>query len=148
MQQFPASRSAKVELNPNLLEIIMKSIRLLSVLAILGFASAVSAEGPVNYPDLPEVPSTLTRAQVTADVLAARSQGLFVNGDAEMPIKSVEVASTKTRAQVVAEMRAAQALGLMIPAGEAAAPIATVEQEKLIAEAGLQARDQHQVATR
>jgi hypothetical protein len=124
----------------------MKAANVLSLLVCLGIAGTASAEGPVNYPDLPELVSSKTRAEVSGDYLEARRQGLVSVGDAEMPIKVAEVVSTKTRDQVKAELAEAQRLGLMIPRGEADAPIATDEDERQIAEAGLRANERQSIA--
>jgi hypothetical protein len=64
---------------------------------------------------------------------------------AEGPVNYPEeapIVSTKSRAQVKAELAEARRLGLVVY-GEADVPIATPEQEKLIAEAGRRAAGSH-----
>ena len=57
-------------------------------------------------------------------------------------------APSNTRARVVAELREAQRLGLVNAGGEGNIPVATAEQERLIALAGARAAGQPTMATR
>jgi hypothetical protein len=68
---------------------------------------------------------------------AALSGVAFAEGPVNYP-DEVPVVATKTRAQVQAELAEARRLGLVVY-GEADTPIATPEQEQLIAEAGRRA---------
>lgn len=56
-----------------------------------------------------------------------------------------QVAAAKSRAQVIAELREAQRLGLL-NVGEGDAPVATPEQERLIADAGRRAAEPTRLA--
>jgi hypothetical protein len=80
----------------------------------------------------------------TAQLFAiAVLSGIVGVAAAEGPVNypdEVPMVSTKTRAQVKAELAEARRLGLVVY-GEADVPIATPEQEKLIAEAGRRAVD-------
>jgi hypothetical protein len=112
----------------------------LVVAAIGAFASpAALARGGehASIPDYSTFVSTKTHAEVRAEAIAAREAGLISYGDRALPPDLERFASTKTRAQVVAELREAQRLGVLPSRGEASAPVVpTVEQLRLIAEAG------------
>jgi hypothetical protein len=122
----------------------MKTASLLYIVSLLAVANAASAQGPVDYPPESTSVSTLTRAEVEADLLAARANGQHMKPYALRSYidwgKSV-----KPRAEVVAELREAQRLGL-VGYGEVEARIATPEQERQIAEAGRRAVEQAHVA--
>jgi len=86
------------------------------------FAQDVTFELPMH------VSSTLTRAEVRADAIAARRAGLIQTGQ----LDTVTVASTslKTRAQVQAEAREAVRLGL-VDRGENVAVITAAQAESI-----------------
>ena len=122
----------------------LKSARALSIAVLLGFSGVAAAgEIPIGegaYPPEPEGVSTvITRAQVVAELREAQRLGLVTVGEDPYAVIT-QRASTKTRAEVVAELREAQRLDLVDVGGEGDAPVATAEQERLIAEAGLRAR--------
>src|SRR5262245_47971800 len=127
---------------------IMKTANILSLFVFFGLTASASAQGPVNYPDMPEFLSTKSRAEVEADFLHACQSGLRTVGDAEMPIRTVDAPSTKTRHLVQAELATARRLALLTPAGERGTPITTQEQERQIGQAGLDAISRHAVAGR
>ena len=91
----------------------MKTLSILAagVLASLTYLGTAQA-GELDWP-LPETSAaTLTRAQVAADLQAARSQGLIASTEiGDLPLAE-PVASQVTRAQVRQELSAAQAAGL------------------------------------
>lgn len=91
----------------------MKTLSILAagVLASLTYLGTAQA-GELDWP-LPETSAaTLTRAQVVADLQAARSQGLIATSEiGDLPLAQ-PVASQVTRAQVRQELSAAQAAGL------------------------------------
>jgi hypothetical protein len=117
----------------------MKIANIVGLLVLSFGAGIASAEGPVNYPDEPALASSKSRAEVAADVLEARRLGLLWNGEIDQVAARDHGSSSKTRAQVEAELHEAQRLGLRAPFGERDAPIATAEQERQIAQAGLRA---------
>jgi hypothetical protein len=97
------------------------------------------ADGPNEIPSwFSEPQSTLTRAQVKAELEQARARGELMHGDGGAPF--VAAPSTRTRKQVMAELREAQRLGLT---GSAEVPVSTPEQEALIAKAGAEAAEQY-----
>jgi hypothetical protein len=119
----------------------MKTASLFYVVAL--FATAASAEGPVDYPKESMSASTLTRAEVQA-ARDAKAKSEFKN---LYGLRSYIDwgKSERSRAEVVAELREAQRLGL-VSYGEVEKRIATPEQERQIAEAGRRAVEQRQVA--
>lgn len=81
-------------------------------------------------------------------ILVASLFALAGSASAEGPVNYPEqppMVSTKSRAQVKAELAEARRLGLVVY-GEADVPIATPEQEKLIADAGLRAVNSQEAA--
>jgi len=122
----------------------MKQTSLLYVVSLLAVASAASAQGPVDYPGESTAASTLTRAEVQADLLAAKASGQHMKQYALRSYIDWGKA-VRPRAEVVAELREAQRLGL-VGYGEVEARIATPEQERQIAEAGRRAVEQAHVA--
>jgi hypothetical protein len=80
----------------------------LSLTAAAAMASEITPEAPFV--------STLSRAQVQAQAIAARDAGLIASGDVT-PVVMAENTSSLTRAQVRAEAAQAQKLGLLA-AGE------------------------------
>ena len=124
----------------------MKTANLALLVLLAGAAGVVSAQGPTNYPE--ETPSLTakTRAQVNAELAEARRLGQIVYGEVDVPSVESPMVATKTRAQVNAELAEARRLGLVVY-GEADSPIATPEQERMIAEAGRRAVA-HEVASK
>ncbi len=84
--------------------------------------------------------SSVTREQVQQEMRDA-----YVRGDRDFGERGYVAAATssspRSRAEVLAELREAQRLGL-ISVGEGDVPIATAEQESLIAKAGHDAAEQ------
>jgi hypothetical protein len=89
----------------------------------LAVSGAIADSGDLNINDWPSNGST------AEDMRVATSQGERGYNFAEEPM------SSRSRAEVQAELREAQKLGL-VSVGEGDAPIATAEQEALIAKAG------------
>ncbi len=125
----------------------MKTAHAIAIVASLTVAGASQAEGPAPFSDWPEaVSSTLTRAQVVADLREAQRLGQISHGEIAVQTATPEQ-STRSRAQVVAELREAQRLGLMSH-GEIEVPTATPEQEQQIADAGRRAAERERLATK
>lgn len=83
--------------------------------------------------------STVSRAQVQQEMRDAYARG--ENSLGEQGFVPAQSASTRSRAEVLAEMREAARLGLLAAVGEGDAPVASAEQERLIAKAGQDAAD-------
>lgn len=84
-------------------------------------ASIGAAWAPAAHAD-----SGLTRADVKAQVLQARAQGLLrPAGEAVEPFSATTSGPTRSRQEVRAEVLQARASGELIPAGEAIAPFET-----------------------
>jgi len=118
--------------------IIMKlSTRILVPLAFTLAAGASFAEGPLQGNEVfsSSAQSSLSRAEVRDQAVAARAAGLIANGEIQ-PVQA-ERGVGKTRDQVRAEFAAARRLGL-VAAGEIL-PIATPEQAEQIRMAGVRA---------
>ena len=77
----------------------------LAAVLVTAGASAF-AGGYNNYPELPQPTSTLTRAQVQADMVQARAAGTMNISDHAYPALTA-TASAKTRAEVKSEYHAA-----------------------------------------
>ena len=122
----------------------MKTASLYYIVSLLATASAAWAQGPVDYPRESTPVSTLTRAEVEADLLAAKASGQHMKPYALRSYIDWGKA-VRPRAEVVAELREAQRLGL-VGYGEVEARIATPEQERQIVEAGRRAAEKPQVA--
>lgn len=115
--------------------------RLVLATAFAALGSAHAAEADLDYPwhDAPFVQASggVQRADVIAAALAARAAGQLDVGEAgAMPPIAV---GAKTRAQVIAELQEARRHGL-VGHGESNAPMASAEQLRRIADAGLRAR--------
>jgi hypothetical protein len=120
----------------------MKSKASIVAVLVLASGAAFAGGGPYPEPAIPESgPSFKTRAQVIAELRETQSTGLTSEGDVFSDMAK-HTGPTKTRAQVVAEMREAQRLGLL-SYGEGDVPVATPEQERLIADAGRKAEPTH-----
>lgn len=99
----------------------------------LATAGAFADPGDVSINDWSTFSSTVTREQVEQEMRDAYARGDRDGGERGYLV--AEVSSSRSRAEVVAELREAQRLGLL-SVGEGDAPIATAEQEQLIAKAG------------
>lgn len=82
----------------------------LIAVAALSAASAFAGDND-SYPVLPAQASTLTRAQVRAEVVQAQRDGTLAIVSHDYPGDVGVVAGVKTRDQVKAELRAAQRAG-------------------------------------
>lgn len=92
----------------------MNTTKILSsaLIAAAAFSAASAFAGDDNsYPVLPVQASTVTRAQVQAEVVQAQRAGTLRISDHDYPGNVATFASTKTRDQVKAELRAAQRAG-------------------------------------
>ena len=81
----------------------------LAAVLVTAGASAF-AGGYNNYPELPQPTSTLTRAQVQADLAQAAKNGTLEMNEATYSVVA-ESTSQKTRAQVQQELHAANQQG-------------------------------------
>jgi hypothetical protein len=123
---------------PNLSGIIMKlSTRILVPLALTLAAGASFAEGPLQGNEVfsSTAASTLSRAEVRDQAVAANAAGLIARGEVQ-PVQA-EQGLGKSRDQVRAEFAEARRLGL-VAAGEIQ-PIATPEQSEQVRMAGVRA---------
>ncbi len=114
-----------------------KSVLVASLALAMSGAFASTADLHIN--DWPSSGSSVTREQVQREMLDA-----YARGDRDYGERGVVIAETqpsRSRAEVLAELREATRLGL-ISVGESDAPVATAEQEHLIAKAGHDAADQ------
>jgi len=123
---------------PNHSGTIMKlSTRILVPLAFTLAAGASFAEGPLQGNEVfaSSTPSSLSRAEVRDQAVAARAAGMIANGEIQ-PVQA-ERGVGKSRDQVRAELAEARRLGLVAD-GEIL-PIATPEQAEQIRMAGVRA---------
>jgi hypothetical protein len=121
----------------------MKSKASIVAVLVLASGAAFAGGGPYPEPAIPESgPSSKTRAQVMAELREVPGLGLTNSEGDVFSDMAKHTGPTKTRAQVVAEMREAQRLGLL-NFGEGDVPVATPEQERLIADAGRKAEPTH-----
>lgn len=105
----------------------------------LAMTSAFADSGDTHINDWTSSGSTVTREQVRQEMLDA-----YARGDRDFGERGYVVAETqpsRSRAEVQAELREATRLGL-VSVGESDAPVATAEQENLIAKAGHDAAEQ------
>jgi hypothetical protein len=105
----------------------------------LAVTGAFANSGDLHINDWPSSSSTITREQVRQEMLDA-----YARGDRDYGERGYVVAETqpsRSRAEVVAELREATRLGL-VSVGEGDVPVATAEQEQLIAKAGHDAAEQ------
>ncbi len=109
----------------------------LALMTSLNARASSEENAPGNF-DVVQA-SSASRADVTADYLAAQRAGLLPKGDGDTPQVAAEGAG-KSRAQVTAEFLEAQRLGL-VARGDGDMPQATAEQERMIEIAGLHAVD-------
>jgi len=91
----------------------MNTIKTLAaVIAVTAAFAGTAQAGELDWPlDAPSA-STLTRAQVVADLQDARAQGLVTTNELAYPPVAQHADSQVTRAQVRQELSAAQAAGL------------------------------------
>lgn len=116
---------------------VSKSVLVASL--ALAMTSAFADSGDTHINDWTSSGSTVTREQVRQEMLDA-----YARGDHDFGERGYVVAETqpsRSRAEVQAELREATRLGL-VSVGESDAPIATAEQENLIAKAGHDAAEQ------
>lgn len=113
------------------------STRILVPLAFTLAAGASFAEGPLQGNEVftSSTQSTLSRAEVRDQAVAARADGLIANGEIQ-PVQA-EQGIGKSRAQVRAELAAARRMGLLA-VGEIQ-PVATPAQSEQIRLAGVRA---------
>jgi len=105
----------------------------------LAMTSAFADSGDTHINDWTSSGSTVTREQVRQAMLDA-----YARGDRDFGERGYVVAEaqpSRSRAEVQAELREATRLGL-VSVGESDAPVATAEQENLIAKAGHDAAEQ------
>ncbi len=101
-------------------------------------AGAAFAEGPIQGNEVFNFQSTLSRAEVQAQVAPAYQADVIARGEASMgQDQATIVASSTSRAQVQAEAAEAYRLGL-IASGEIL-PVPTAEQAEQVRVAGLRA---------
>lgn len=114
----------------------------------LGQVSIGESDSNWKLEDVAEA-TTTTRAQVVAELRDAQRDGSVSLGESDSNVQITDLRSeiSITRAQVVAELREAQRLGL-VSFGEGDVPVATAEQERLIADAGRRVAEQYAVASR
>lgn len=86
----------------------IKSI-VVSVSLLFAAGAALAAPAELNFPQQGGTPSGLTRAEVHADVIAARDAGELEHSEVDYP--GMTQPSSLTRAQVRAEVLAARAAG-------------------------------------
>ena len=105
----------------------------------LAMTSAFADSGDTHINDWPSSGSTVTREQVRQEMIDA-----YARGDRDFGERGYVVAEaqpSRSRAEVQAELREATRLGL-VSVGESDAPVATADQEHLIAKAGHDAAEQ------
>lgn len=105
----------------------------------LAMTGAFADSGDLHINDWPSSGSTVTREQVRQEMLDAYARG--DRNDGERGYVAAETQPSRSRTEVVAELREATRLGL-VSVGESDAPVATAEQEHLIAKAGHDAAEQ------
>ena len=107
---------------------------------VLATTSAFADSADLHINDWSTFSPTVTREQVKQEMKDAYARGDRDYG--ERGYVAAESPSTpRSRAEVKAELREAQRLGL-VSIGEGDVPIATAEQERLIAKAGQDAAEQ------
>jgi Domain of unknown function (DUF4148) len=106
----------------------------------LATTGAFADSGDMHINDWSTFSSTVTREQVQQEMQDAYARGDRTSGERGY-VAADEASTPRSRAEVLAELREATRLGL-ISIGEGDAPIATAEQEQLIAKAGHDAAEQ------
>lgn len=114
-----------------------KSVLVASLALAMSGAFASPADLHIN--DWPSSGSTVTREQVQQEMIDAYARGDRDYGERGYVV--AEAQPSRSRAEVLAELREATRLGL-VSVGESDAPVATAEQEHLIAKAGHDAAEQ------
>lgn len=97
---------------------------LISALILSAAFVGAAQAGELDWPPAQENTSSLTRAQVQAELQAARQAGQITYGEEEYPVSAYAEASTVSRAQVRAELDQARAQGLLTYGEEAYPPVA------------------------
>ena len=119
---------------------MLKSKFVLAASLVLATTGVFADESDPHINDWSTFSSTVTSEQVKQEMRDA-----YARGDRDMGEAGYFVAqgpsTTRSRAEVLAELREATRLGL-ISVGESDAPVATAEQERLIAKAGHDAAEQ------
>ncbi len=119
---------------------MLKSKCVLAASLAFAVTGAFADSSDLHINDWSTFNSTVTREQVKQEMRDAYARGDRDMG--EMGYFTAQSPSTpRSRAEVVAELREAQRLGLT-SFGEGDPPIATAEQERLIAKAGHDAAEQ------
>jgi hypothetical protein len=123
------------------MSVVFKGIVMKAALLPIAFAltaGAAFAEGPIQGNEVFNFQSTLSRAEVQAQVAPAYQADVIARGEASMgQDQATIVASSTSRAQVQAEAAEAYRLGL-IASGEIL-PVPTAEQAEQVRVAGLRA---------
>ena len=119
----------------------MNAKQLIAAVAVFAAASSAFADPTGNFTDFVNLPSSKTRAEVTAELRQARNEGSYtIAGGQEFVTTTTQTAGiatsrantavaatpAKTRAEVVAELKQAQAAGSYIVGGEEYASPAAV----------------------
>jgi hypothetical protein len=122
-----------------------KSKLILATSLFVAVSAAYADSGDVDITQWSGGPSAASREQVKQEMRDAYARGETTYG--EQGYGNTTSASTRSRAEVVAEMREASSLGLLSAIGEGDVPVATAEQERLIAKAGQDAAGRVAIAT-
>lgn len=118
---------------------MLKSNVLVCVSLLVGSTAAL-ADGFGDYPpSYTDSQSTVTRAQVKAELALAQERGEVLQSDGGYPFATVSI--SRSRQEVQAELREAQRLGLVYTS-DSGIPVSTPEQEAMIAKAGAAAAEQ------
>jgi Domain of unknown function (DUF4148) len=107
---------------------------------VLATTGAFADSGDMNISDWSTFNSTVTREQVQQEMRDAYARGDSNFGERGY-VAAQNSSTSRSRAEVLAELHEAQRLGL-VTFGEGDIPIATAEQEHLIAKAGHDAAEQ------
>jgi hypothetical protein len=105
----------------------------------LAVTGAFANSGDLHINDWPSSGSTISREQVRQEMLDAYARGDRDYGERGYVV--AEAQPSRSRAEVLAELHEATRLGL-VSVGEGDVPVATAEQEQLIAKAGHDAAEQ------
>lgn len=92
----------------------MNTSKLLSsaLIAVASLSAASAFADNNNYPEISVQGSSLSRAQVRAELVQAQRDGTLIKSDDAYPSTVATQAGSKTRDEVKAELRAAQHEGL------------------------------------
>jgi len=125
-----------------------RKLQLAALIAASLVAGSAFADGAeYEYPQT--VRSTVSRADVQAETIAAQRSGALSRNDFESaPVAKAEVklASNLQRVQVLAEAREARRLGL-IAEGDGSAPVPSASQLEQVRLAGVQSVQNHLAAS-